>query len=778
MIRSRLHRSKYLGRLSVVGSMLFILPLLLSAQISFAPSNNGIDRVLANDLVRNSQGELLLATPAGIFRKSSTPGWQQTDVVTEAHTLFQLKSGSLLAGSARGILRSSDGGETWQTVFNVPGAGAFAQRESGRIISIDQSGNTTRDAFYYYSDDDGFTWESGRLGFSGLIDTDIASLGDLFYIGSSSGLKLSFNGGVVWETTRLRDTVTSLIATESGVLVAAAGNISLRSRIFESYDSGTSWSLVDSIPGIAALEPGSDGEYYVVVSGVFPFDAKESVGVWRREAGEESREQIYNQGGITSIFYASEGLALGANYRVFEQTGSGSDWSNLTSGITAVKVDMVVTTSDGATYALVPDSVRYTNAQHFPACGLFRSENNGQSWELLSNGLSADILRVDAFGNLYSCTDDITLAANPDGQFFYAGTRYRTHVSNDRGKNWLDLGEGFLSDVDAAGNGRVAMIMEDSANLAPMSDLLYSVDSGQTWSRLSDPGNPWENSEDRAPPLTSEVAADGSILFSLSTEGREGIYRIRFDDGAPTIGLVDGSASTPDIELLDNNTLIAATEISGSSLRISRDNGMTWQAYSPGQRIRAITPLGNGALWGDRRFYSQNYGETWNAGPVQMSVLRASNNILYGTTGFNYRRSLNGGLLWLDSPFKSPPPSLAFVANSNGYLFIGTSGSGLYRSTEAVSSVPVSLDREDVSHINFALDGTRLRIEGVGADHDFSRVRLFTMNGTEVSSGEITLRGNHQFTGSLSTGDLAAGPYLLLLTDSLGNRLSRVVMIW
>ena len=768
-----------LPRLFTVVALLLALPLTLQAQTSFAPSNNGIDRVLVYDLIRNSTGDLLLATPAGIFREGSSSGWQLTDVVNSAHTLYQLESGTLLAGTARGILRSSDGGATWQTMFNVPGAGSFSQREDGRIISIDRSSNNTRDAFYYFSEDDGVNWEAGRLGFSVLADTDIASLGNLFFIGSSSGLKLSFNGGVVWETTRLRDTVTSLISTESGVLVAAAGNIALRSRLYESYDSGTSWSLVDSIPGIAALEPGSDGEYFVVVSGIFPFDAEESVGVWRREVMSMERRRIFNQGGITSINRDEDGLALGANYRVFERSG-GDDWNDRTAGITAVTIDRVVASSDGTMYALVPDSVRYTSAQHFPTCALFRSEDNGTSWEALSNGLSVDVLRVDSYGNLYGCTDLVRLADSPDGMFFYAGRRYRTQVSGDQGESWSDLGEGLLHDIDAAGNGSVAMILEDSAAQTRLSDLLYSLDSGETWARLSDPGNPWENVEDRAPPLTSEVAADGSIVFSISTKGREGIYLIEFDDDVPTVSLVDGPAHSPDIELLDNNTLIAATEISGSSLRISRDNGLTWEAYAPGQRIQEITPLGEGVLWGYRRFYSRNYGETWNTGPTQNQVIRAANGILYGTTGFNYRRSLNGGLLWLDSPFNNPPPTLALVANSNGYLFLGTSGSGIYRSTGPLSSVPVNIDREETSGLllDLSLEGNRLLIEGESRDHTFNQAKLFTMNGLKVSTGGLSELGDGRFNGALTTGDLAAGSYLLLLADPQGMVVSRIVMIW
>ncbi len=683
---------------------LFLLLLLassltLSAQIELRPVNNGIDRLLARAFTLDSQGRLLAGAPDGIYRRALPDGeWKKLSLTNEVFSMRRLPSGTILAGTSRGIYRSGDDGETWLQVFNVPGVGDFGASTDGRVIAVDRGDNNTRDSFFYSSDDDGVTWETSRLGFSVLFDTKVTALGSLFFSGSTSGLKLSYNGGGVWETTRLGGFVQGVRATENGTLVAFAGNAYTSSRLYESHDSGSSWMLVDSIPDIYAVEPGPGDTYFVIISGSSPERVTENFGVWRRTARSSERTRIYEGNGITAFNATDNQLVVGANHQILGADPLSIAWEELTAGVTSVRIDRVVAPSGSLVYALVPDSIRFINRRFDPTYALFRSENDGDRWEMVAQGLGNEVLEVDQFGNVYVGIDSLHLQSTSEGEVYLVDRLYGTRVSRDRGSSWHDFGSGALRDVDASGKGTIALLLNDSINTPTRWDLTISIDSGRSWRQLTDPGMPWEDSTARMFVRSSEVAADGSIILSLRAEETSGIFRLVSSPESITITPVEIGSAPPDIELLESGRLITGSDVSGNGLGTSTDNGLTWSSWAPGVNISDLNPLGDGLIWGNQRFYSDDEGNNWVTGPGQSSVVRARNGILYGTTGFTYRRSLSGGMLWLENPFVDPPPGSVLVASENGYLFIGSTG--IYRTVDQVSSVqsdgkipvPIELD--------------------------------------------------------------------------------------
>lgn len=675
--------------------VLLVSALPLSAQIELRPANNGIDRILVRAMALDGEGRLLAGAPDGLFRRTLPDGeWTKLSLNNEVYSIRRLESGTILTGTSRGIYRSGDDGESWAQVYNVSGVGDFGVSEDGKIIAVDRGGNNTRDSFFYTSEDDGRNWSTSRLGFSVVFDTKVTALGSLFFSGSTNGLKLSYNGGGIWETTRLSDTVHGVRATANGTLVAYAGNLNVSSRIYESHDSGSSWRLVDSIPGIyavePAVEPGRGDDYFVVISGTFPDGDPESFGVWRRTAKSDKRTRIYEGNGAITVFPTEAQLLVGANYNVLIGDGASSEWTDLSRGATSVQIDQIVTSSNGLVYALVPDSIRFLNRQFDPTYALFRSENDADEWTQVADRLANTTLQVDRFGNVYADTDSLVVVASADGSLALLARLYGTRVSTDRGETWHDFGDGIVREVDAAGPGTIALLLNDSVNQPTRRDLTFSTDSGRSWRQLSDPGMPWEDSTARTFIRSSEVAADGSILLSLRGDDTSGIYRITSSAESTSIALVDAGDAPPDIELLESGRLITGSDVSGKGLKTSLDNGLTWSIYAPGTNINDITPLGGGLLWGNQRFYSNDEGANWVTGPGHSYVVLAPNGILYGTTGFTYRRSLSGGKLWLDDPFLDPPFATVLVASETGYIFVGSTG--IYRTAGPVSSLRVEGD--------------------------------------------------------------------------------------
>ena len=700
---------------STLRTSLLLLPLLLlslpaAAQIAFESKSNGIDRVLVRAMVLDSEGALLAGTPDGLFRRSASDGtWKKLSLSNEVYALQRLPSGTLLAGTTRGIYRSEDEGETWTSVFNVPGVGDFGVTDDGKIIAVDRDANNTRDSFFYTSDDDGRTWKTSRLGFSVLFDTKVTALGSLLFSGSINGVKLSYNGGSIWETTRLQDTVLGVLATESGTLIAWAGNQSLIWRIYESQDSGSSWILVDTIPGIYGVEPGAGEEYYVIASAVLPEGSAEGFGVWRRRVGSSEREHLFEQNGSTALLHANQNLWAAANYRVYSSSESAPEWEEISTGVTSVPIEKVATAPDGLVYALVPDSIRFIrhrfssrDLEFHTTYALFRSENDAENWESVASGLDAMTLEVDPFGNVYAGVDSLDMRTTLEGEIVLVAKLFTTRVSTDRGESWFDFGAGTIRDLSGGGEGVLALAMLDSTGRYPQPDLTISLDSGRSWQRMSDPGMPWEDTAARRNTRSSEVAADGTILLSIGGDS-SGIYRVSSTGESFAVTRVTNGVAPPDIERLESGRLIAGSDVSGDGLRTSTDNGMTWSLWSPGTNFSTLHTLGRDYLWGNQRFYSNDAGETWVAGPSLREVVLAPNGILYGTTGFSYQRSLSGGTLWLDDPFVDPPNSSALAASTTGYLYIGANG--IYRSVSPVASVEVEGDLR----LPPALDLTLLR---------------------------------------------------------------------
>jgi photosystem II stability/assembly factor-like uncharacterized protein len=149
----------------------------------------------------------------------------------------------LLAGVPGGVLRSSDGGDTWTFVrlsSPTPVITALALRYDGLALA-----GTLEDGLFC-SCDDGLTWSAGNYG---LLDPTVLSLvlseTKEAYAGTSSGLAVSRNGGRSWRSLPLpieRPAVLSMAVGNNGLLLIGDES----SGVWRSGDYGEHWTAVSS----------------------------------------------------------------------------------------------------------------------------------------------------------------------------------------------------------------------------------------------------------------------------------------------------------------------------------------------------------------------------------------------------------------------------------------------------------------------------------------------------------------------------------------------------
>ncbi len=257
----------------------------------------------------------------------------------------------------------------------------------------------------------------------------IAPEGTIYLANSGAGVFRSIEGGLSWVETDFparADEVlrpAQLAIADDGTLFATAGPVIARSN-----DGGGTWIYLDGLPpgfeiASLAVSPNFAQDAIVVIGGNYRDNQ-----ILRSADGGKSWESVFD-GAATDIEYASDISAL------------------------AYSPDFA---SDGTLYAWLQEG------------GLLRSSDGGLNWDLA--------LESDYYGQ--------TLATSPTGDQLYLGALGgHILVSEDGGKNWLDLGENIPD--DRTWSTALAFGEDGTLFLGTDKGVYRSRDGGQTWTRAS-----------------------------------------------------------------------------------------------------------------------------------------------------------------------------------------------------------------------------------------------------------------------------------------------------
>jgi photosystem II stability/assembly factor-like uncharacterized protein len=368
---------------------------------------------------------------AGILRSTDNGNsWtyvypQIVSVYFASTILFDTNGDIYFPTYGKGVLRSTDDGDTWTEMNNGIGYNNI------RALAKNSTGSLLAGGAYalYKSTNAGSNWYSVGLPICGVNHIIINSNDDIF--AGVYGVNRSTDGGQTWQTKNnglVNLDIRALAVKENGYLFAGT-NDSPDGTVFSSTDNGENWVRVDNFPtGIAinGLAVGLNGEIIATATGynylcqkstddgtswqdisygnnigwgkvAFNssgdlFMASYGAGLWKLPVGDTTWVDLtanYGYNWIPSLFIASNDYLYAGGRR---STDNGLTWTDLS-------------LNQGYT-KFAENSIGhiFCGTSNYGA-GVWRSIDNGDTWEQINSGLPTMDVRsvaVDSDDYLYA----------------------------------------------------------------------------------------------------------------------------------------------------------------------------------------------------------------------------------------------------------------------------------------------------------------------------------------------------------------------------------------
>jgi len=505
------------------------------------------------------------APDSGLYRSTDAGDHWNRVVSTGGDGIFHslLVTGSTLyAASDSGVVRSLDSGASWIRTGSATKFSFLAGPENDLYAVTLVQGGIQNTGNLCHSIDSGATWSKvapANSGISVLAVSDTTVFVGLKYL----GVFRSTDNGATWGEvdtglTRLPPTgnifVTALTALGSD-LYAGLHN----GGVFCSTDNGMSWRSANSGFGnqrVVTLSVSGDnifaGTYY---GGVFRKSRNDTIWIPLKGVGLQ-------KGNITTLVSSGTRLIAGGSGG-FWSADSGTSWNVCNNGLLNGNILSAA--------ALRDTQFVGTNYDLYDPSGLYRSTNQGASWDL--------IVPHDGIRSLVFIGSDLFAASEGSGVI----------RSSDRGVSWsvvypslqanaLDTFSGKLFAATYSGIYRRAVddtgwtkvcdypsqslaTSETSIFAASYGGILQSSGFGDVWAAISDSSRPMAGAR--------WIAVRGADLFA-GTEGF-GVFHTS-DNGATWQAITQGLPPT-----YLASTYINSIRIQGSSLFVSVVNGGVWR---------------------------------------------------------------------------------------------------------------------------------------------------------------------------------------------------------
>jgi photosystem II stability/assembly factor-like uncharacterized protein len=449
-----------------------------------------------------SSGTVFAATTSGIYRTSNGgASWRRVsqglprsygatliafDPFLE-NRLFAWIQQAGIDATVGALVRSNDGGTTWQRLSNGP-----QQKQRIQSLAVDPRQPRTLYAgtnrAVYKSVDGGSTWKPTALSSVGFVWSlkMHPGLGDV-YAGTDRGLFRSHDGGATWVrySQGLEGATVAALAfspSSAQTVYAAVVDFCERGGVFKSVDAGSSWSfsgrgisalLVESV----AVDPTNPNVLWVIASQV-AFRSADRGRTWARVSpGPDGGDSGAIQVAVDPLDGATVYLVL-PDGTVRRTRDSGQSWE--TAG-------HLPTPPEQCSSVLLVIDPRTPTTLYTAGVGAAKSDDGGATWTDLQ-GDPADMV----FG-------DLAIAPSSPSTLYGSGGGgsggQRVVRSLDGGATWTRIQNGLPPDssvglaVDPIVSTTVyglTSALHDTGSQPGNGDIEKTVDGGDTWALSSD----------------------------------------------------------------------------------------------------------------------------------------------------------------------------------------------------------------------------------------------------------------------------------------------------
>ncbi len=361
---------------------------------------------------------------------------------------------SILASTQGGIYRSTDNANTW-TLVN-------ANLLYNNINTMYSNGNNIFAGSYngvYLSTDNGNNWNMVNHGIANSFINNLTVNENKIYASTNKGLFVSNDNGNNWTDLYIMDHLYTIGVADSSIFVQHTYTeihhpFNTYNTLYLSTDNGNSWTAQNFLFNCMYAFVKKGNNYYAATNN----------GVYQLIKNGNNWTAVNI--GLLSVFVNSlivNGntiFAYSYNNGIFKTTNNGVSWTPVTIGNSNSEITSFAKNNNSIFAAT---SYNYINQ----TCeGIYRSNNNGNTWIAVNNGLPDST----SF-NLYSI----------NGKAIFASTNNALYLSNNNGDSWDSVSLGMLSNINIS-----TIALNDSLIFAGTSRNYNSSGYGVWKRKLSD----------------------------------------------------------------------------------------------------------------------------------------------------------------------------------------------------------------------------------------------------------------------------------------------------